>query len=54
MAKIGHSPFVDAEQVCGDDGWQVVDESQYLVGKLLAERGDWRFYGIAGHAVNLR
>lgn len=51
VTKIGHAPFVDAEQVGGDDGREVIDESQYLVGELLAERGDRRFDGIAGHAA---
>ena len=49
VAKIGDTPFVDTEQVCGDDGRQIAYESQYLVGELLAERGDWRFDRIARH-----
>jgi len=50
VAKIGHAPFVDTEQPCGNHSGEVVYESLYLVGELLAERGDWRFDGIAGHA----
>ena len=50
VAEIGHTPFVDTEQLCGDDGREVVYEPQYLVGELLTERGDWRFDGIARHA----
>ncbi|HKN65405.1 MAG TPA: hypothetical protein VJW73_03970 [Gemmatimonadaceae bacterium] len=54
MAKIGHTPFVDTEQLSGNDSGEVVYESQDLVGELLAERGDWRFDDIARHAGNLR
>lgn len=54
VAEIGHAPFIDTEQCCGDDGREVVDESQYLVGELLTQRGNWRFDGIPRHAPNLR
>jgi hypothetical protein len=49
VAEIGHPSFVDTEQICGDDGREMVDESQYLVGELLTERGDWHFDEIPGH-----
>jgi hypothetical protein len=50
VSKIGHAPLVDTEELRGDNGREVVYEPQYLVGELLAERGDRRFDGIAWHA----
>ena len=50
VAKVGHTAFVDTEQVCGDDGREVVDETKNLVAELLSERRDRRFDGVAGHA----